>query len=535
MSSARSKYEDRAVIEALEPRLLLSSTIAGQLPDPGDDGATAVGDSAIMRQQFDQDSAAAAVPAPAEAAAATLQITVGSHQIVAGEANQVIPLYVTGGQMVQGLDFYIELGDGGAPNGGSDTIPIISNVDIVGPGTLFNQSNTGQFDTFASDLLWAVSTTTDAGVIDEIAADGLLAYVTIDAAGTSAGESYSLSLTGVAVGIFGPPGVDTGFAGVAADITNGVLEVVSSIEPVARNVFYNNSSLDGNDAAANAADDGAVDSSKTALLPGQAATPSNYTSYSRGINGVMVDIAGLSEVYDPVASDFGVRVSDTATGAWSSGPAPSVSVRRGEGFGGAARVTLIWPDGVIANKWVEVTVKSDANGGGLGLASDDLFYFGNSLGDSDGDGSVGDGDLDLFIDQFGLSGGGLASDFDGDGRVALSDFTIMRERFGQSVATPSFPAPAPVAAGAPAIESPLGVSAPIAPAVDALLVSPVSIEVGETALPSPDSAPSSEPTYELRLSDALENEGPIDPLDVSLETEDILVDLLSESVLRVSF
>jgi len=548
MSSVGSKYEDRAVIEALEPRLLLSSAIDGQLQDPIADDVTYVGDSAIMRQQFDQNSAAAAFPASAEAAAAVPQITVGSHQIVAGEANQVIPLYVTGGQMVQGLDFYIELGDGGLPNGGSDTIPVISNVDIVGPGTLFHQSNTGQFDTFTSGLLWAVSTTTNSAVIDEIAADGLLAYVTIDAAGTVAGQSYSLSLMGVAEGIFGPPGVDTSFAGIGADITNGVLEVVSSIEAVARHIFYNNSSQDGNDAAANAADDGAVDSSKTALLPGQIVTPSNYTSYSRGINGVMVDIAGLSEVYDPVAGDFAVRVSDTASGAWSSGPAPSVSVRRGDGFGGSARITLVWPDGLIANKWVEITVKSDGSGGGLGLASDDLFYFGNSVGDNDGDGSVGDSDLDLFIDQFGLSGGDLASDFDGDGQVGLRDFALMRELFGQSVATPSFPAPAPVAAGAPAparaVESPVGVSEPVAsrslatatvPTLDALLANSVSIEVGETTLPSPDAAPSPEPSYELRLSDALQNEDPLDPLDVSLETEDMLADLLSEAVLPANF
>ncbi len=529
-------------MEALEPRLLLSSAIAGQLQDPSAEAAD-TGAPAIMRQQFDEP-AAAAFPGEAEAEGAAPQILVGSHQIVAGEADQVIPLYVTGGQLVQGLDLYIELGDGGGANGGTDTIPVISDVDIIGPGTLFNQSNTGQSDTFTSDLLWAISVTTNEGVMDEIAADGLLAYVTIDAAGTAAGESYSLALKGAAIGIFGPPGVDSNFAGIEADITNGTLEVVSAIEPVARHVFYNNSSLDGNDTAANAADDGAVDGSKIARLAGQTVTSSNYTSYSRGINGVMVDIAGLSEVYDPVAGDFAVRVSDTATGVWSSGPAPSVSVRRGEGFGGAARITLIWPDGVIANKWVEVTVKSDASGGGLGLAGDDLFYFGNSVGDSDGDSSTGGSELDLFIDQFGLSGGGLASDFDADGQVGLSDFSIMRERFGQSVATPSFPAPAPVAAGAPAVESPARAPEPVAspslatgadPMVDALLVNPVSIEVGQTALPSPGEAPSQEPSYELRLSDALGNEDSIEPLGVSLETEDMLADLLSEAVLPESF
>src|SRR5687767_14681429 len=62
---------------------------------------------------------------------------------------------------------------------------------------------------------------------------------------------------------------------------------------VAHHVFYNQSAWDGNDAAANAADDAAIATDKSALLPGQTATFANYTSYSRGINGIMVDIAGL--------------------------------------------------------------------------------------------------------------------------------------------------------------------------------------------------------------------------------------------------
>ena len=60
-----------------------------------------------------------------------------------------------------------------------------------------------------------------------------------------------------------------------------------------RAVFYNNSAYDGNDPAAGAADDAAVAPDKSALLPGQAATFANVTSYTRGINGVMFDLAGV--------------------------------------------------------------------------------------------------------------------------------------------------------------------------------------------------------------------------------------------------
>ena len=64
-------------------------------------------------------------------------------------------------------------------------------------------------------------------------------------------------------------------------------------------------SFDGNDPAANAADDAAIATDKTALLPGQTATFANYTSYSRGINGIMVDIAGLPG--NVTANDFVVH------------------------------------------------------------------------------------------------------------------------------------------------------------------------------------------------------------------------------------
>ena len=219
-----------------------------------------------------------------------------------------------------------------------------------------------------------------------------------------------------------------------------------------RQVFYNNSAQDGYDPAAGPADDNAVDTSKQLLLAGQFIVPANYSGYSRGINGIMLDIYGVPA--SPSVDDFAVRVNQAAElSAWSPGPAPDVSFRPAAGVGGSDRVTLIWPDGQISNRWVEVTVKSDANGGQLGLLSDDVFYFGNSVGDCDGDGIVGDGDLDLLIGEFGLSGAGLAADLDGDLRVTLGDFTIMRQRFGESVGFPLLIPPAPAAAPRPAVSA----------------------------------------------------------------------------------
>lgn len=69
-----------------------------------------------------------------------------------------------------------------------------------------------------------------------------------------------------------------------------------------RHAFYNRSAWDGNDPLANINDDNAIASDKAALLPGGVATSANYTSYTRGINGIMVDLHGLAGA--PIASDF---------------------------------------------------------------------------------------------------------------------------------------------------------------------------------------------------------------------------------------
>jgi hypothetical protein len=228
--------------------------------------------------------------------------------------------------------------------------------------------------------------------------------------------------------------------------------VNQTVEIAARHVFYNNSMSDGGDPAAGPGDDNAIAAGKDVMLPGGTPSPANYSNYWLGVNGIMVDI---SEMFaDPVVENFGFRVTDPAApGGWVDGPEPTVSVRTGDGVDGSDRVTLVWPDGAIVDRWVEVTVRSDANGGGLGLSGDDMFYFGNFVGDCDGDWIVGVGDYETLVSELGQRGDGLVADFDADGRVGLSDFVIMRGRFGSVAAAPSFP----VAAA----ETPLAASAPV--------------------------------------------------------------------------
>lgn len=206
----------------------------------------------------------------------------------------------------------------------------------------------------------------------------------------------------------------------------------SASSVLGRQVFYNNSAFDGNDPTPNASDDGAVATDKVALLPGQAATLNNYTSYSKGLNGIMVDIAGLGGTL--TADDFSFKVGNNNEPAgWASAPPLSqpITVRSGAGIDGSDRVTLIWADNAIQKQWLQVTVKASAN---TGLSADDLFYFGNSVGDTGN--SATDALVTFLEDELGTRANFTSPftqadthnryDFDRDGDVDLFDQLVVR-------------------------------------------------------------------------------------------------------------
>ncbi len=87
-------------------------------------------------------------------------------------------------------------------------------------------------------------------------------------------------------------------------------------------IFYNIRAFDGQNGSSNLTDDNAIDTTKTALLPGQTATFANYTSYDRGINGVMIDVANLSVV--PAEEDFQFAVGNNIEPCgWTAAPEPT--------------------------------------------------------------------------------------------------------------------------------------------------------------------------------------------------------------------
>jgi hypothetical protein len=123
-------------------------------------------------------------------------------------------------------------------------------------------------------------------------------------------------------------------------------------------------------------------------------------------------------------------------------------VRRGAGTGGADRITLTWPDGAISNRWLRVTVKATA---ATGLASPDVFYFGNLVGKAAGTGAGTIGTLGMRVGALDLAGVRRAFsptaspdnpfDHNRDGRVNALDLLAVRNNLLRAL--PVFPITAP--------------------------------------------------------------------------------------------
>jgi sugar lactone lactonase YvrE len=229
-----------------------------------------------------------------------------------------------------------------------------------------------------------------------------------------------------------------------------------------RYVFYNDSAFDGRDPSANADDDDAIATDKRPLLgvlaPGQPVTRDNYTSYSRGLNGVMFDLVGVDAAGDVSADDVRLEMANPASpGVWVDAPVAAVSVRRGDGASGSARVTLTWTDDRPRNTWLRVTVKPTTM---TGLAAADVFYFGNLVGEVAGPTSPPAVDVDDFTAAraaVSTRPAALADrfDFNHDGRVNVLDVAIARASLGHALPIMTAPAPAtPSFASTPATPTP---------------------------------------------------------------------------------
>jgi len=163
----------------------------------------------------------------------------------------------------------------------------------------------------------------------------------------------------------------------------------------------------------------------------------------------MLDVGGLPAGAAPAAADFVLETGDGTT--WTPlGVAHAVSLRRGAGSSGTDRVTLILPDGAARNTWLRVTALPGTR---TGLASNDVFHFGNLVGDTGNDSAaptVDVRDLAATLRNFGRTTAAAlaASDFNRDGKVDAADVTIARSNLQHAL--PLFTAPAAPAAASSA-------------------------------------------------------------------------------------
>ena len=231
-------------------------------------------------------------------------------------------------------------------------------------------------------------------------------------------------------------------------------QAAPAAEVTDRRLIYNNSVYAQYDSDP-IHDLGAIARDKRALLPGQGlAGFENLSSYVKGINGILVQFFSLGFFpHDVGPDDFDVRVGtldDPST--WKPAPAPTVAVIPVPGPN--QLYTLSWPDYTIRNTWLRATVKANDH---TGLATPDVFYFGNLVGET------GDGDsktramprvtaIDLArVRREQNTDAPITSvvDFNRDGRVNAIDLAAARANDGRGLPTVDS-TPSPIASGATA-------------------------------------------------------------------------------------
>jgi hypothetical protein len=137
-------------------------------------------------------------------------------------------------------------------------------------------------------------------------------------------------------------------------------------------------------------------------------------------------------------------------------------VRRGAGVDGSDRVTVTFPDNVIRNRWLQVTVRANAR---TGLSVPDVFYFGHLAYDT-GDTKAGAPAAVVDVrDEVAVRravsrafvGAGSPFDFNKDGLVNATDVMLTRRAARSSLVM--FTAPgAPAAAASVFSQTPVPIA-----------------------------------------------------------------------------
>jgi len=185
-----------------------------------------------------------------------------------------------------------------------------------------------------------------------------------------------------------------------------------------------------------------LDSGKV-LLKSSTATQTtsfgNVTNYSRGINGVVLDIAGLGSTNLTVA-DFIFRVAPSGAigtvdpSTWALAPAPSAITATAGTSTAPGRVVLEWTDNVIQNTWLQIVVRANTN---TGLVNREVFYLGHATGDIDGAAQYRVTTIDVGLVRAGVSNNLVLAneirDVDKDRRITTIDVGFVRARVNNAI------------------------------------------------------------------------------------------------------
>gem|GEM_PF-241924 len=144
--------------------------------------------------------------------AAALNIVVGDWLIPAGETAWTIPISVTGGAGIDGINFNVQIKDGSRSAG--EAGPVLTALDIL-HGTIFDGQNTGSWDNTVTD--WIAWDWTETSPGTTVYADGVIGYLTLNTVGCPSG-TWDLLMSDT---LNGP----TDFAGLAATIQDGTIRV----------------------------------------------------------------------------------------------------------------------------------------------------------------------------------------------------------------------------------------------------------------------------------------------------------------------
>jgi hypothetical protein len=187
----------------------------------------------------------------------------------------------------------------------------------------------------------------------------------------------------------------------------------------------------------------ALDTNKVVVQSGTAPQQlsfANLINSSRGINGLVLDVAGLAAT-NLTAADFGFRMSPIGNfteatnppSGWALAPTPTISVVAGNATT-PARIKLEWPDNAIENRWLQIRVLPNAR---TGLLSQKTFYVGHLMGETDGlissRGLFQIGNSDITQVKASIGDNANASsivDLDKDGRVRNADITYVKNGIG---------------------------------------------------------------------------------------------------------